>query len=24
MVTKLKLLTSNFIVTPEVYYNIRH
>ena len=24
MVTKLKSLTSNFIVTPEVYYNIRH
>ena len=24
MVTKLKSLTSNFIVAPEVYYNIRH
>jgi len=24
MVTKLKSLTPNFIVTPEVYYNIRH
>jgi glycosyltransferase involved in cell wall biosynthesis len=24
MVIKLKSLTSNFVVTPEVYYNIRH
>ena len=24
MVTKLKSLTSNFIVAPEVYYNIKH
>lgn len=24
MITKLKNKTSNFIITPEVYYNIRH
>lgn len=24
MVTKLKSLTNNFIITPEVYYNIRY
>ena len=24
MVTKLKSLTNNFTITPEVYYNIRH
>jgi glycosyltransferase involved in cell wall biosynthesis len=24
MVTKLKSLTSNFMVAPEVYYNVRH